>query len=244
MKNRIFGRVSKALSGLALLVGTALAPMKEARAETNAVVNMTNNLELTWNWATQHTFNASSAGNGSIVGTNDWYDAGTPVSATAVPNQFYHFTGWSGDTNSSQNPINVAIDKPYSIVANFAKNTTVNGIDHEWLYSHNIATNDASETLHSDADGFNNYQEWIADTDPTNSLSYFPPAGIAQGSSVDISINPTSTGRYYSVHSKTNMLDSAWDFEAGTNGNGGEVIFSLNDNFNQKFYQTRVTKPE
>jgi len=244
MKDRIFGKVSKTLTGLALLVGTTFLPMKEARADTNAVVNMTNNLELTWNWATQYQFSASSAGNGSVNSTNDWYDSGTPVTATAIPNQFYHFIGWSGETNSSQNPITLAINKPYSLVANFAKNTTVNGIDHEWLYSHNIATNDASESLHSDSDPYNNLEEWIADTDPTNGNSYPPAMTLASGNSMDVTIDPTSSNRAYDFESKTNLVDGLpWKFETNMLGNGSAITYEDSENVNMKFYRYKVKLP-
>jgi len=105
--------------GLALMAGTALAPMKEARADTNAVVNMTNNLELTWNWGTQHLYQASASAGGTLTGdTNNWYDAGTTVNTLAVPDANRKFVCWTnvpGTTNGS-NPLSFALNSAYTNV--------------------------------------------------------------------------------------------------------------------------------
>jgi len=112
-------RLTKGLMGLTLMAGAALAPMKEARADTNAVVNMTNNLELTWNWGTQHLYQASASAGGTVTGdTNNWYDAGTTVTSTAVPDTNRMFVCWTnvpGGTNGS-NPLSFALNSAYTNV--------------------------------------------------------------------------------------------------------------------------------
>jgi len=67
----------------------------------------------------------TNAVNGSIsINPNkSTFDSGTVVTFTAYPNRGYHFTGWSGDTIETNNPISVQILSNTSITANFAINT-------------------------------------------------------------------------------------------------------------------------
>jgi hypothetical protein len=50
---------------------------------------------------------------------NNWYDMWQPVTLTASEALEYIFTHWSGDLNSTQNPVTVWMDKPKTITANF-----------------------------------------------------------------------------------------------------------------------------
>ena len=49
------------------------------------------------------------------------YDSGTTVKLEAVPSTGYYFSGWSFDTTSEANPIEVNIDRPKTIKATFKK---------------------------------------------------------------------------------------------------------------------------
>jgi hypothetical protein len=48
------------------------------------------------------------------------YNHGTTVALTATPASGYHFVNWSGAVNGTANPINVVMDGPKSVTANFA----------------------------------------------------------------------------------------------------------------------------
>jgi len=47
------------------------------------------------------------------------YESGTTIQLTAVPEDQWEFVGWSGDYEGAENPIQITIDKPVSIVATF-----------------------------------------------------------------------------------------------------------------------------
>ena len=47
-------------------------------------------------------------------------------------------------------------------------------ISYAWLQQFNLPINPATDTADPDGDAVNNYQEWLAGSDPTNPLS-FPP---------------------------------------------------------------------
>jgi uncharacterized repeat protein (TIGR02543 family) len=51
------------------------------------------------------------------------YSAGTSVTITATPATGYRFTGWSGDSSGSTNPITVTMNSSKTITANFVKIT-------------------------------------------------------------------------------------------------------------------------
>ena len=86
-------------------------------------VTVNGNMNIVANFSSaQFTFNATSAGNGSV----DWtpkkalYGSGDVVTVTATPDSGFYFIGWTGDLTSSLNPLDVTINGNTSITANFA----------------------------------------------------------------------------------------------------------------------------
>ncbi len=63
-------------------------------------------------------------GEGSVTKSPDQvsYAAGTTVTLTATPAVGYSFTGWSGATTSTQNPLDVVMDSTKTLTATFAAN--------------------------------------------------------------------------------------------------------------------------
>ena len=49
------------------------------------------------------------------------YESGTTVKLTAVPDDEWEFVGWSGDHSSTENPIQIGMDKAMTITAKFEK---------------------------------------------------------------------------------------------------------------------------
>lgn len=61
-------------------------------------------------------------GNGNVTGANTGtYLEGTELTLTATPAEHYEFTGWTGDVNSTENPLTITVDGNKNITANFAK---------------------------------------------------------------------------------------------------------------------------
>lgn len=65
-------------------------------------------------------------------------------------------------------------------------------------------------TLDQDSDGLTDFEEYIADTSPTNSASFFPKILLtnAPAGQTALVIAPTSTGRVYGVYANTNLVQS------------------------------------
>ena len=65
--------------------------------------------------------NPSGAGSITLNPSGGVYVAGTTVTLTAVANSGWVFSSWSGDINTTENPISIVIDSDITIIANFNK---------------------------------------------------------------------------------------------------------------------------
>ena len=92
-------------------------------AQTHSITVPSGNATYTANFTTQHqltiTSSPSDGGSTSPSGTN-WYESGQSVAVTAAPNSGYSFSGWSGNALGNDNPVQVQMIAPKSVVANFA----------------------------------------------------------------------------------------------------------------------------
>ena len=91
-----------------------------------------------------------------------------------------------------------------------------------------------------------NYNEYVADTNPTNALSYFKIQGVTNAGSLKVYYQ-SSASRKYSLYYTTNLTSGAWNpVSSQTNlaGNGG--VASLGDTNTagpQRFYRLGVQLP-
>ena len=77
-----------------------------------------------------------------------------------------------------------------------------------------------------DHDGVDNYHEYIADTNPTNALSYFHILGVTGFPNVTVSFL-SSPSRAYTLYLRTNLAFGTWSAVAGqasVPGNGGTLM--------------------
>ncbi|MBN09012.1 MAG: hypothetical protein CMC79_01375, partial [Flavobacteriaceae bacterium] len=67
----------------------------------------------------------STSGKGTVIeelissGRGNTYNSGSVVKLTATPQEGYSFSGWTGDLVSSENPVEIDINSPKQITANF-----------------------------------------------------------------------------------------------------------------------------
>ena len=96
-----------------------------------------------------------------------------------------------------------------------------------------------------DQDAFTTFQEWLADTDPTNALSYFHIEGITKDSPALVSFQ-SSSNRTYTLWSTPQLAPSDWapvpDVQA-VSGNGGTLTLSDPANAPRQFYRVQVNLP-
>ena len=140
---------------------------------TRCVMSATNNAALTWLWATNYYLTTAAGPEGSVTVGSGWQPMGVTTQLTAVASPYYHFTAWSGDAAGASNPLELFMDAPKSVTANFAADyTTTHPTPEWWLAQHGITTDfDQNSLADTDHDGFANWQEYVAGTDPTNAVS-------------------------------------------------------------------------
>ena len=71
--------------------------------------------------ATTYTLTLVSQGSGTVAKnpTNSSYPAGVTVTISATPNPGWYFANWSGDANSTTNPLNVTMNADLVVTGNF-----------------------------------------------------------------------------------------------------------------------------
>lgn len=80
---------------------------------------------LTGEETTEYSFSASASPSeaGSVSPESGTYEEGSEVEVTASANEGWNFTEWTGDVESTENPVSVTIDSDTEITANFAEVT-------------------------------------------------------------------------------------------------------------------------
>ncbi|MBU0678631.1 MAG: hypothetical protein KJ626_10995 [Verrucomicrobia bacterium] len=97
-----------------------------------------------------------------------------------------------------------------------------------------------------DGDGMSNCQEWIADTNPTNGLSYLRIVNITHTGTVTVAVD-TSPYRFYVARRAGNLNNPAWDNNVSVekSGTGGRIYLTditLGET-NAAFYRVRARLP-
>lgn len=159
----------------------------------------------------------------------------------------------TGATDPDGNPriVNTTVDiGAYEFQWNEPGDTDHDGIPDAWesLHGLNPAVSNASAT-NADADWLTDFQEYIADTGPTDPASFFPFVTATpppEPGLLTIVIAPTSTARVYAVYSTTNLLDTppSWiQYAPGQTGSGSSLFFTVTNDPPSRVYRTGVQRP-
>ncbi len=124
--------------------------------------------------------------------------------------------------------------------------STANGIPWVWLLKYGLATDGSADLQQSDADTFNNDQEYTADTDPTNAASYFHVTAISNQSPWTVYFE-ASAGRAYTLLGVSNLVSGVWTNIPGAgprSGTGGaDSLSDTNVPPKGPFYRLKVELP-
>lgn len=97
----------------------------------------------------------------------------------------------------------------------------------------------------SDGDGFLNWEEEFAGTDPYDASSHLPRIGVIQPGAVGwFEIPRTVPGRWYDLFMSTNLLSEQWTrFGVSRQGTGGAIWLDYTNDVGTVFYRTGVFQP-
>jgi len=121
------------------------------------------------------------------------------------------------------------------------------GVDDSWQVRYfGLSNTNALSLSDPDGDGASNFQEYLADTDPTNALSFFQIQSISKNDGYRIYFR-SSSNRKYTLYCSTNLLDGKWTpvtSLTAIRGNDNVIYFSdYSPDSNPCFYRIRVSLP-
>ncbi len=89
--------------------------------------------QLHWRWKTEFRLAVSNDSGGSVIApAEEWLPAGTAVVVSARPDPGYVFAGWTGDLQSREPDLNVQMDQPFELTANFQEDRDADGEADAW----------------------------------------------------------------------------------------------------------------
>lgn len=135
----------------------------------------------------------------------------------------------------------------YSYVNQFeAFDADGDGLPDAWEVQH-FGTLTNLPTSDNDDDGLNNWEEYIADTQPTNAASFFGVITnlVRAANEISLFVNPSSTARVYDAYTKTNLMTGTGWMPYGLNvtGNGGVLQLTVTNNLDSSNFRTGVRLP-
>ncbi len=137
-----------------------------------------------------------------------------------------------------------------SVVQQTTGTATLQGTPFLWLDNYSLVAGGdyaAAELTDTDKDGYMAWQEYVADTDPTNAASCFRIVAVSNLPPWRVYFNSSSTGRQYTMHWTTNLTSAAWTndpSQAPVWGHGGlDSLADTNTAVTGKLYRLRVTIP-
>lgn len=114
------------------------------------------------------------------------------------------------------------------------------------VYQSEVAiTRRAGPFSDSDGDGFLNWEEEFAGTDPHDASSHLPYIGVIQpGAAGWFEIPRSSEGKWYDLFVNTNLVDGVWTrFGVPRQGTGGSIWLDYTNDAEIVFYRTGVFEP-
>jgi hypothetical protein len=143
----------------------------------SATFSLTNDSSITWLWTTNYLFSSATISEGRVSPAARWCAPGEHIRLTATPDPYFHFSGWSGDTEGDTNSatMTLTMNTPKQVTAAFSTTETTNGVPVAWLEAYGL-TNQApaaAAMADPDGDGMPSWQEFYAGTDPADPDSVF-----------------------------------------------------------------------
>lgn len=152
------------------------------------------------------------AGTASISPLLAQYPTNLPVTIWAtVTNASYGWQSWTGSLQTAVNTNTFYVTANLTLTAMFAAlYTNTNGVPGSWLVGYGLPNSQEGADGDTDRDGSANWEEYYADTVPTNRLSVLRASAAGRASQRDIISFLSSTSRQYRIQASTNLLMASW----------------------------------
>ena len=123
---------------------------------------------------------------------------------------------------------------------------SISVIPTNWLAQHGLPIDGSADYLNPDGDAFNNWQEYLCDTDPTNPASYFHILCLSNMPLKRI-VFDSSAGRVYSLEWSAKLTTNLWWVVSGQSniaGKGkGDSLVDNDAAGTNRFYRLKVGLP-
>ena len=110
-------------------------------------------------------------GDASLSHTSGAYPAGATLMLHVTPDDYFGWTGWSGEVTETNNPLSFVLQRDSQLTANLEPLLVTNGIPQWWLASFDLPPTDEAALQDSDGDHLAAWEEYYAGTIPTNAQS-------------------------------------------------------------------------
>jgi len=154
-------------------------------------------------------------------------------------------TSWTSAYNKNGLPCSfyaTRISSRYSWITNNIPDfdQDVDGLPDWWEMLYGGGPTSLEREAHDDSDSFTNYEEWLADTNPTDENSFLQMMDYTNATSVMFS---SSTNRKYQVQYRTDLADTnaIWQTEVDwDDGSLSQTVWSVSDVTSTRFYRVRA----
>jgi len=192
-------------------------------------------------------------GRGTVDPAGGLYEHGTNVTLTAIPGAYFHFAGWTGNTqgDTATNTMTLHMNRHRTLTARFAPDLAAYDTPIYWLAENGLTnaaypTFDAAAAADLDTDGFSAWQEFLAGTDAGDRDSYFRilDSGRRNGTNYVTWTGGTNGSALPFRVERTACLTNGWTVLNGSVGrdpSGTNTLWYPSTNA-QEYIQIRVTR--
>lgn len=133
---------------------------------------------LKWNWSTEMRLAPSATAGGKLNLARAWLPEGTVVNLRAEPDPGYLFWHWSGDLATTASQLDLTMNRPYTLHAQFAADADGDGLPDPWERSY-FGNLDPTPDGDPDRDRRSNRLEFERGTHPNHAEQLSVADGLA-----------------------------------------------------------------